>query len=397
MEAVPAPAKSFRATATSAREADEGRAPRTSSTVAVDLRALVPEATGIGVYTRSLLLALAARGGLRYVGMAHRAVAEAAEFAAAGIATEDHGGPLGSIWQQILLPRRLARGDVDLYWSPLFTIPLRCPVPAVVTVHDLTAVLYPETHRAKVRWSLLPLLRPSLEAARRVIAISAATSADLRAHFPQVSEKVRLVHSGIDPDFRPGAPAAIAATRAALGAPEGYALYAGTLEPRKGLHLLLDAWEALRAADAQAPPLLLAGPYGWHSRDLVRRIERLRPEGVVALGRLPRARLVEVFQAARLFVYPSLYEGFGFPPAEALACAVPVVAARNSSLPEVVGDAGLLVEPGDAQALAAALERILADPALAADLAARGPAQAGRFRWERTAALTEEVFREALE
>jgi glycosyltransferase involved in cell wall biosynthesis len=329
--------------------------------------------------------------------MAHRPVAVAEEFAAAGIAGESHGGPLGIVWQQVLLPRRLARGDIDLYWSPLFTIPLRCPVPAVVTVHDLTAVLLPEMHRTKVRWSLLPFLRASLEAARRVIAISEATAADLRTQFPQVADKVRLIHSGIDPDFRPGAPEAIAATRAALAAPAGYALYAGTLEPRKGLHLLLDAWEALRAADPLAPPLLLAGPYGWHSRDLVRRIERLRAEGVMALGRLPRARLVEVFQAARLFVYPSLYEGFGFPPAEALACGVPVVAARNSSLPEVVGSAGLLVEPGDAQALAAALERVLADPALAADLAARGPEQAGRFRWERCAELTEEVFREALE
>lgn len=376
-------------------------------TVAVDLRALVPEATGIGVYTRSLLLALAARGGFRYLGMAHRPVGVAGELAAAGVASESHGGPLGVVWQQILLPRRLARGDVDLFWSPLFTLPLACAVPGVVTVHDLTALLFPETHSLKLRWSLLPFLRPSLEAARRVIAISQATAADLRAHFPQVAERIRVVYSGIDPDFRPGQPEAIAATRAALGAPDGYLLYAGTLEPRKGLHLLLDAWEALRAGDPKAPPLLLAGGYGWRSRDLVERIERLRgrpgkrrgrgAEGVVALGHLPRARLVEVFQAARLFVYPSLYEGFGFPPAEAMACGVPVVASSSSSLPEVVGRAGLLVEAGDAQALAAALGRVLADPALAADLAARGPEQAARFRWDRAAELTEEVFREALD
>jgi glycosyltransferase involved in cell wall biosynthesis len=365
--------------------------------VAADLRALVPEATGIGVYTRSLLLALAARGGMRYVGMAHRPVSAAAELAAAGVATESHGGPLGVVWQQLLLPRRLARGDVDLLWSPLFTLPLRCPVPAVVTAHDLTALLFPETHRLKVRASLLPFLHRSLEAARRVITISHASAADLRAHFPQVRERVRTIHPGVDPDFRPGAPGAIAATREALGDPEGYLLYAGTLEPRKGVHGLLDAWEALRAEDRRVPPLVLAGARGWQSHALARRIERLRPRGVVPLGRLPRARLVEVVQAARLFVYPSLYEGFGFPPAEALACGVPVVVTRSSSLPEVVGEAGLLVEPGDAQALAAAIARVLRDPALAADLAARGPAQAGRFRWERCAELTEEVFREALE
>lgn len=371
--------------------------PSPSPTVAVDLRALVPASTGIGVYTRSLLLALTARGGFGYLGMAHRPVVVADELAAGGIPSESHGGPLGIVWQQLLLPRRLARGDVDLYWSPLFTLPLRCPVPGVVTVHDLTAILLPETHRFKVRWSLLPFLRPSLERARRVIAISEATAADLRTHFPQVTDKVRVVLSGIDPDFRPGDPDTIAATRRELGAPDGYLLYTGTLEPRKGLHLLLDAWEALRDRGGEVPPLLLAGPYGWGSRDLVRRIERLRPDGVVALGRLPRARLVEVVQAARVFVYPTLYEGFGFPPAEALACGVPVVATNSSSLPEVLGDAGLLVEPGDAAALAGAIERVLADPALAADLAARGPAQAARFRWESCAAATEEVFREALE
>jgi alpha-1,3-rhamnosyl/mannosyltransferase len=304
---------------------------------------------------------------------------------------------LGLVWQPLLLPRRLARGDGDPLRSPDFTVPLRCPVPAVVTVHDLTAMLLPEMHRLKVRWSLLPFLRRSLEAARRVIAISEATAADLRTHFPEVRERVRMIYSGIDPEFRPASPETAASTRTALGAPEGYLLYAGTLEPRKGLHLLLDAWEALREEDRRAPPLVLAGPYGWRSRDLVRRIERLRGQGVTALGHLPRERLVEVFQAARVFVYPSLYEGFGFPPAEALACGVPVVATRGSSLPEVVGDAGLLVEPGDARALAGALARVLADPALAADLAARGPARAGRFRWERCAERTEEVFREALE
>ena len=126
-------------------------------TVAVDLRALVPAPTGIGVYTRSLLLALAERNGLSYVGMAHRPPRGAEELEAAGIAIEHQEAPLGVLWQQLRLPRRLAQGDVGLFWSPLFTLPLRCPVPAVVTVHDLTAILFPEAHTFKVRWSQLPL------------------------------------------------------------------------------------------------------------------------------------------------------------------------------------------------------------------------------------------------
>ncbi len=365
--------------------------------VAVDLRALVPAPSGIGVYTRSLLLALARRGGFDYLGLAHRPTHHGDELRAAGIELEHQAAPLGVVWQQLVLPRRLRRGDVDLLWSPITTLPVRSPVEGVATVHDLTALILPETHRAKVRWSLLPFLRPTLERARRVVAISEATARDLRFHFPQCAERLRVVHNGIDPEFRPGEPAAIAATRAALGAPAGYLFFAGTLEPRKGVDTLLDAWEALRRRDPEAPPLVLAGPYGWRSPQLLRRISRLEPQGVSYLGRVERARLLEIFQAARMFVYPSIYEGFGLPAAEALACGVPVVASAAASLPEVVGDAGVLVEPRDPGALGGAIEQLLADPEREADLRRRAVKQAARFSWERAAAEMEEVFEEALE
>jgi glycosyltransferase involved in cell wall biosynthesis len=365
-------------------------------TIAVDLRALVPDLTGIGVYTRSLLLALAARGNFRFVGMAHKPPRGAAELQDAGIALEHHGAPLGVIWQQVKLPPRLARGDVDLFWSPLITLPLRCPVPAVATVHDLTVLLYPEAHTLKLKASLLPFLRPSFEAARRLVTVSGATARDLAFHFPQCAEKIRVVYPGIDPEFRPGEPAEIAATRRELKAPEGYILYAATLEPRKNVGRLLDAWTALKSEDPQAPPLVLAGPYGWGSERLAKRIEALAPEGVIAVGRVERERLVRIFQAARIFVYPSLYEGFGFPAAEALACGVPVITSDVSSLPEVVGDAGLLVDPGDSGAIAGRIRQLLDRPDRAAALAARGVEQAARFRWDRAAAEMEEVFSEAL-
>ena len=425
--------------------------------VAIDLRALVPLPTGIGVYTRSLALALAHRGGMRYLGLAHRPPRGAAELEAAGVEIEPRLAPgtpspaagseagsvpaapatptdlqapaspqppaapapvPGVVWQQLVLPRRLRRGDVDLLWSPLLTVPLACPVPAVATVHDLTVLLMPEAHRAKVRLSLLPFLAASLRRARRLVTLSRATAADIAFHYPGSAAKVRVVYPGVDEEFRPGSAAEIAATREELGAPRGYLLYAGTLEPRKNVGALLDAWEALAADDPTFPPLVLAGPYGWGSRALARRIARLAarhgsgsPAGtglaaaaegaagsrLLALGRLDRARLVRVFQAASLFVYPSLYEGFGLPPAEALACGVPAVALATSSLPEVVGEAGILVAPGDTAALAAALGRLVADPGLAAELAGRAVAQAGRFRWQRAAAEMEEVFREALQ
>ncbi len=301
-------------------------------------------------------------------------------------------------------------------------------MPAVATVHDLTVLLMPEAHRAKVRFSLLPFLAASFRRARRLVTISRATADDIAFHYPGSAGKVRVVYPGVDEEFRPGTAGEIAATREALGAPRGYLLYAGTLEPRKNVGALLDAWEALAADDPGFPPLVLAGPYGWGSRALAARIARLaagdgRGAGIaagiaagtaagtgiaatppsaaagsrlLALGHLDRARLVRVFQAASLFVYPSLYEGFGLPPAEALACGVPAVALDTSSLPEVVGKAGLLVAPGDTAALAAALGRLVAEPGLTAELAGRAVAQASRFRWQRAAAEMEEVFREAL-
>ncbi len=230
-----------------------------------------------------------------------------------------------------------------------------------------------------------------------MVAISHATAADLRFHFPQTAEKLHVVHNGIDPDFVPGDEDTIAATRAELDAPGGYLLYAGTLEPRKGLDILLEAWVTARRDAPETPPLVLAGPYGWHSRGLLREIERLTAQGVRYLGRVDRPRLVRLMQAARYFVYPSQYEGFGLPPAESLACGVPVIACDSSSLPEVVGDAGLLVEPGDAPGLAAAIRHLLAEPELEAQLRERALPQARRFSWSRSAAEMEAVFHSALE
>jgi glycosyltransferase involved in cell wall biosynthesis len=300
------------------------------------------------------------------------------------------------LWQQLRLPRRLGRGDFDLLWSPLLTLPLRCPIPAVATVHDLTTLLLPEAHRLKVKWSILPFLRPSLERAERVVTISQASARDIAFHFPQAARKVRVVYPGIGPEFRPGGAEEIAAIRAELGAPEGYLLYVGTLEPRKNVGAVLDAWESLAAEDPNTPPLVLVGGYGWGSQHLVRRIETLAPHGVRFLGHVDRAHLVRVFQGARVFVYPSLYEGFGLPPAEAMACGVPAVVSDASSLPEVVGDAGIRVPPADTGALALAIQGLLRDPGRAAELGARARERVGRFRWDRAAREMEEVFREAL-
>jgi glycosyltransferase involved in cell wall biosynthesis len=370
----------------------------TPITVAVDLRALVTEATGIGVYTRELLGALARSRstGFRYLGMAHRPVRDGDRLAAAGVAVEVRPGPLGVIWQQVALPRRLGGGDVDLFWSPLNTLPLACPVPAVVTVHDLTAVLFPEAHTARVRWSILPFLGRSLTRAARIVAVSQATADDLAFHFPEVRGRVRVVPNGVDPRYRPAPAEEVARIRRAAGMPEGWVLSVGTLEPRKNVATLLRAWEGLKAEDEDFPPLVLAGGAGWKSGPLARRLADLEPWGLRHLGRVDDDRLLALYQGALAFAYPALYEGFGLPVLEAMACGLPVVTSDVSSLPEVAGDAGLLVDPRDAAALAGALRRLVREPGLAGELGRRGEERARRFTWSAAAAAMEDVFAEAL-
>ena len=366
-------------------------------TIGVDLRALVGHPTGIGFYTQGLLQELATSGFANYLGLAHTPVSVENELERFGVQLEYQGAPLGVLWQQLVLPRRLRRGDLDLYWSPLLTLPLRQPLPAVVTVHDLTTLLYPETHRLKVRLSILPFLERSLESARRIAADSHATARDLRRFFPANAKKVRVVYPGIDADFRPADPERVAAIRDLLGCPDGYLLSVGTVEPRKNLPVLLDAWESLRQRRPETPPLIVAGPYGWHSRSLMRRIRMLERQGLRYLQRVDRDELVQLFQAARIFVLPSLYEGFGLPAAEAMACGVPTVVSDRSSLPEVVADGGVTVAPDDASDLAATLQRILEDPVWTRELSERARARATQFSWPRAAREMEVLFREALE
>lgn len=370
------------------------RSRSTPPRLGVDLRALVRRPTGIGVHTLALLAELRAQGRYAPVGLVHRPLDDPRPIERLGIPIEVQPAPLGVVWQQFHLPRRLARGDLDLFWSPLLTLPRRSPLPSVVTLHDLAALHVPETLPAKVRWSLIPFLERTVERADAIVAVSRATADEIAAEWPAAAAKTEVIWNGVDPEFRPAAAEAISATRARLDSPDGYVLYAGTLEPRKNVELLLDAWETLAIARGAEtlPPLLLAGPYGWKGRPLERRIEAMAGAGVRRLGRLERAELVATVQAASLFVYPSFYEGFGLPPAEAMACGVPVVVADRSSLPEIVGDAGLRVDPDDPGDLAGAIAELLDAPARAAELGRRGLERSSAFSWPAAAARLADLF-----
>lgn len=339
---------------------------------------------------------LARRDELALVGMAHAAPEGAAELANLGVEIEIESAPLGVLWQQLHLPRRLARGDIDLFWSPLLTLPNRLGVPGVVTIHDLAAIHHPETLSLKIRWSLLPFLARTVEQAARIVTVSHAVAGEIAAQWPAAGAKTVVIPNGVGPEFRPADEVERAAIRARLELPDRYLLYAGTVEPRKNLAVLLDAWERLRRERESTPPLVVAGPEGWGSAATERRMHALASLGLRRLGHLPRPDLVDTLRAATILVYPSFYEGFGLPPLEALACGVPPVVANRSSLPELVGDAGFLFDPDAADELHSLLATLLDSPGTLAAAAARGVHRARTFTWTNAAYSLSCLFREVL-
>ncbi len=363
--------------------------------IAVDGRALMDAPAGVGYYTRALLECLAKRGSFQFTALSPRAASAPEALLAAGVRFETSSPRIGFWWQQRTLPKRLRQGDFDLLWSPLGTLPQSAPVPSVVTVHDITPLLFPYWHSWRNRVTFKRQLPDTLRAARRIVAVSQATARDLEHRFPTCADRVIVIPNGVDPALAPAPVARIEAVRRSLDAPRGYVLFVGTLEPRKNLTTLLDAWERVLDRLPDAPPLLVAGGKGWSSAALRRRLQRA--PGVRYLGRLPRPRLIEVLQGALAFVYPSLYEGFGLPVLEAMACGLPVVTSDRSSLPEVVGNAGIQINPRHTRDLAAAIAKLIEDPQLRAELGSEALERSRRFSWERTADAMEPVFTAALD
>jgi glycosyltransferase involved in cell wall biosynthesis len=297
------------------------------------------------------------------------------------------------IWEQVLQPLILARLRPDLLHSLAFVSPVLAAPPTVVTVYDLSFKLMPQRFRPAQRLYLNALTAYSCRRARRVIAISESTRADLQRYFGLARERIDVAYPGIAPAFRPLPAAVVEDFRARQGLPERFILYLGTLEPRKNLTTLAQAFATLRASQPDLF-LVLAGARGWWYQDLLRQVERLGlAEAVIFPGYVPDEDLPLWYNAAAAFAYPSSYEGFGLPVAEALACGRPVVTSTAASMPEAAGEAALLAPPDDAGAWAAALERALR---LTPEELALGPAHAARFTWTATAAQTAASYRRAL-
>jgi glycosyltransferase involved in cell wall biosynthesis len=357
-------------------------------------------AAGINWYVYSLLKHLPAVAGQHRftVFLGDREAGEALVGLQTRVSTLPTGQPAVRIaWEQLVQPVRLIAERVELLHSLAFVQPLALPCPGVVTIYDLSFVLFPQRlqpwRRLYLRWGSTM----SARRATRVVAISASTRGDIINLLGVPGEKVDVVPCGVDDDFRPvDDPGLLDQLRRKHSLPPRMLLFVGTIEPRKNLTTLLKSYALLRER-MHAPPLVIGGPPGWRHGEVFSLVEELGlGDEVLFPGYIARDELPLWYNVAELFVYPSLYEGFGLPPLEAMACGTPVVVSDTSSLPEVVGDAGILVDPTSAEEIAQAMERVLTDGALRDSLRARGLDRARAFTWQRAARETVEVYERAM-
>ena len=303
------------------------------------------------------------------------------------------------VWEQVAQPWVLRRIGADLVHGPAFVGPVLASCPAVVTIHDLSFLRFPALFRPANRLYLAVLTRLSARRARRLIAVSAETASEVTRLLGVPAERIDVVYHGVDPMFRPLPAGEVAAFRQRRGLPERFVLFVGTLEPRKNLVRLVEAFARIRAgADRHiGARLVLAGGKGWLYDELFARVEALGlGEQVTFPGYVASDELPLWYNAATVLAYPSIYEGFGLPVLEAQACGTPVLTSNVSSLPEAAGEAALMVDPYDVEALAAGLHRLLVDEPLRHELRERGLAHAGQFSWPRAAQETARVYWRAL-
>jgi len=301
-------------------------------------------------------------------------------------------------WEQFLQPLALGAENIALLHSPVNVQPLFLPCKSVVTVTDLSFMVFPQSFRASQRFYQHIFTRLSVRRASHVIAISASTAQDLTRFLGVPAERISVTLPGVDAAYRPVRDAStLSRFRHLHDLPEKFILFVGTLEPRKNLVTLLQAYAQFKRMTGSGYKLVLGGGRGWLYQPIFAAVEALGLQADVMFpGFIPEDELPLWYNAADVFVYPSLYEGFGLPPLEAMACGTPVVVSDVSSLPEVVGDAAVLVGPHEPDEWAAALSTLCDDADLRADLAARGLERAQQFSWTRMARETIQVYRHVL-
>lgn len=298
-------------------------------------------------------------------------------------------------WWSFGVPSYIRRASLTLFHGTNFEVPLRGNCPSVVTIHDLSLLLHSSTHEARaVLRGRLRLPRMARKATV-IITVSESVRREVCEHLGVAPEKVFAIPLAPQTSFVPRPPEDTEdtiETLKRLGVKEQFLLFTGTIEPRKNLTTLLSALEEVLRTTEFRPQLVVAGKVGWKSQDVVAQIERLSPH-VKLLGYTASADLRALYSSCRAFVYPSIYEGFGLPPLEAMACGAPVIA---SAVPSVTPGAARVIPATDVQALTRSIVELLSDAGSRQTLSTAGLKHAAQFSWAKTAMLTREVYQEAL-
>ncbi len=361
--------------------------------VGIDGRAFASPAAGVRRYARGLTRALAALPDLRVTvigGGAGEGVPGGLPDGVEQVGEAWHP-PGNPGWVLVGLPRSAARARVDVLHTLAYTAPFLAPMPVAVSIHDVSYARHPEWYPHERDALRRAYYRISAQRADAVIAPSHFSASEIQAAYGLGPDRVTVVPLAVEAMFAGSGPDGDADADAPLpgGIREPFALHVGEIHARRNPDVVLRALTTIEQRGGPAVPLVLAGV----DRGEIAALTSQAPGRVVALGRVDDAVLARLYRRAALLVYPSRYEGFGFPIIEAMAAGLPVVASNAASLPEVAGDAALLVDPEDADGWADAVTRILHDATLRDDLVARGKARAAGFTWGRTARLTADVYR----
>jgi glycosyltransferase involved in cell wall biosynthesis len=298
------------------------------------------------------------------------------------------------IWEQLVWPWQARTHRLDLLHSTAFVAPLFSTKPLVVTVYDLSFLHFPESFPSRQRIYLTQMTRRACQRASQIITISESGRQDVHRFFDMPLSKINVIVPGVDPIYRPCESIRVASFKEEQGINGRFILHVGTLQPRKNIPVLIDAFAQLADPNLK---LVLVGGKGWLFEDIFAQIKALNLEAQVRFtGYVPDDALPLWYSAADLFVFPSLYEGFGMPVVEAMACGTPVIAAHSASIPEAVGSAGQLFDPTNASELAERMANVLNDLALSGKMRQLGLEHARHFSWERAGRETAVVYKKAL-
>jgi glycosyltransferase involved in cell wall biosynthesis len=371
--------------------------------IALDGMSLVSQLTGVGHYTLELArnLALAApTDSFTLVSPQPMLPSTLEAIQNPSVPNLSHvtlaRGALNRRWWSVGLPRYLSKSAFDLFHGTNYEIPLWSRRPSVVTIHDLSLLLHSDAHERhlvrRARWRL-PLM---VKAASKIITPSNSVKTEVCETFKVESEKVSVTPEAPRPSFRRSQDGEASKLRTRFGITEDFVLCVGTIEPRKNLRRVVDAFERLLRTTSLSPKLVIAGGQGWLMDDFISYIRGKGLQDEVCLtGYLEDQDLGALYSSCKAFVYPSLYEGFGLPPLEAMACGAPVICSRIPALIETVGTAARLIDPCNVDDLGQAMFELLSDERVQEHYARLGTAHVQKFSWEQTALKTLEVYREA--